>query len=49
MVWLVWPRRRTVSVLRPGQPEIELTENDELDGLDVVPGFRLPVAALFVD
>jgi hypothetical protein len=25
-----------------------LTENDTLDGQDVVPGFRCPVAAIFV-
>jgi Uma2 family endonuclease len=49
LVWIVWPRRRAVSVLRPGQPELLLTEDGELDGSDVIPGFRLPVAAIFAD
>src|SRR5439155_25883596 len=49
LVWLVWPRQRAVSVLRQGHPELLLTENDELDGGDVVPGFRMSVAAIFAD
>jgi Uma2 family endonuclease len=49
LVWIVWPRQRAVSVLRPGQPERLLTEHDELDGGDVIDGFRLPVATIFVD
>jgi hypothetical protein len=46
---LVWPRDRTVSVLRPGQPDLRLKEGDELDGGDAIPGFRLPVAPIFAD
>ncbi len=49
LVWIVWPRQHAVSVFRPGQPELWLTEDDELDGGDVIPGFRLPVASIFVD
>jgi Uma2 family endonuclease len=49
LVWIVLPRQRTVSVLLPGQPERVLHERDELDGGDVIPGFRLPVASIFAD
>jgi Uma2 family endonuclease len=47
MVVVVNPRRRTVAVHRPGQPMRLLTENDVLDGEDVVPGWRLPVRDVF--
>jgi len=46
-VFVVNPRRRTVAVHRPGAPTRLLTENDTLDGEDVVPGWTLPVQALF--
>jgi Uma2 family endonuclease len=49
LAWIVWPRQRAVSVLRPGQPEMWLTEDDELDGGDVIPGFKLPIASIFID
>lgn len=48
-VWVVYPRRRNVAVhLSPSDVRV-LGEDDELDGGDVVPGFRLPVAAIFAD
>jgi Uma2 family endonuclease len=47
LVWWVDPRRRTVAVFRHGQFVAELGEHDELDGEDVLPGFRLPVAEIF--
>jgi Uma2 family endonuclease len=46
IVWLVFPTRRVVEVHRPGQVET-LTEADTLDGSDVLPGFKLPVSAIF--
>lgn len=47
MVVVVEPRGRTVSVWR-SRTEIEvLTEADRLDGGDVVPGWRSPVAEVF--
>ncbi len=49
LVWVVDPRRRSVGEHRPGQPERVLTEADVLDGADVVPGWRLPVGALFAE
>jgi len=47
MVLVVNPRRRTVAVHRPGQPMRTLSEDDVLDGEDVVPGWKLPVRDLF--
>ena len=47
MVWVVNPKRRTVSVYRPGAGVAVLTENDALDGLEVVPGFRCDVKEIF--
>ncbi len=47
LVFVVNPRRRTVARHRPGEPVLILTEDDVLDGGDVVPGWRLPVRALF--
>ncbi len=46
-VWLVEPRSRTVSVYRSPTDVRVLTVADELDGEDVLPGFRLPVTDLF--
>ena len=47
LVWVVRPRQRTVEVRPRGQPPFTLGEGDTLDGGDVVPGFRLPVADIF--
>ncbi len=49
MVVVVDPRRRVVSVHRPGRPVRELTEADTLDGEDVVAGWSLAVGTLFAD
>lgn len=48
MVWVVNPRWRSVTVYRSATDIKTLTEIDTLDGQDVVPGFRCPVAAIFV-
>jgi len=47
MVLVVNPRRRTIAVHRPGGQVRLLAESDEIDGEDVVPGWKLPVRALF--
>ncbi|MGH2562605.1 MAG: Uma2 family endonuclease [Thermomicrobiales bacterium] len=47
LVWLALPKRRVVMVFAVGQPSITLHEDDILDGGDVLPGFRLPVADIF--
>jgi Uma2 family endonuclease len=48
LVLLVFPRPRTVEVYRPGVPLDILTVEDTLEGYDVLPGFSLPVARLFM-
>jgi Uma2 family endonuclease len=48
LVWVVNPRRRTVTVHRPSGAPIVLTVNDVLDGEQVVPGFSIRVADIFV-
>ena len=47
LVLVVQPRRRAVEVYVLGQPPRLLREGDVLDGGDVIPGFRLPVADIF--
>jgi Uma2 family endonuclease len=47
MVWVVNPRKQTVSVYRPGEDVIVLKEADALDGQRVVPGFRCDVKEIF--
>jgi Uma2 family endonuclease len=49
LAWLVLPRTRQVEVWRPGHdsPVAVLGVSDSLDGMDVLPGFTYPVAALF--
>jgi Uma2 family endonuclease len=47
MVWVINPRRRTVTVSRSGTNPVILRDPDVLDGQNVVPGFSCKVAALF--
>ena len=47
LLWVVDPEARTVTVHRPGAEPLVLGEDERLDGDDVVPGFRLPVADIF--
>jgi Uma2 family endonuclease len=47
-VWIVSPKRRTVTVHRSSKDIKVLSEQDELDGEDIVPGFRCRVAEIFV-
>ena len=47
LVWVVAPRRRTATVYRPGAAPRVLGEGAALDGEDVLPGFRLPLADLW--
>ena len=47
MVIVVNPRNRTVRVYRSLADSDLLTEQDTLDGGDVVPGWRLPVSEIF--
>jgi Uma2 family endonuclease len=49
LIWVVWPEARQVDVWRVGgdDPIATLGAGDSLDGMEVVPGFSLPVARLF--
>jgi Uma2 family endonuclease len=47
MVLVVNPRKRIVTVYRSLKDISVLTENDYLDGADVVPGWTLPVRDIF--
>jgi Uma2 family endonuclease len=41
------PRRKTVTIYRPGQKLRILSESDTLEGEEVVPGFTCQVAEAF--
>lgn len=49
LVWVLWPARRQIDVWRPGAdvPIEVLSGDDQLNGLDMLPGFIHPVAGLF--
>jgi Uma2 family endonuclease len=47
--WIIRPKRKAVVVLRPDVPDTTLNVGDELDGGDVVPGFKYRIADLFAD
>jgi len=47
LVWVVYPKTRNVVEYRPGGEARVLSEEDSLDGRDVVPGFRCRVGDLF--
>jgi len=47
LLWVVDPRARTVAVHVPNQAARVLGMGDDLDGGDVLPDFRVPVAELF--
>lgn len=47
LVWDVDPVASTVVVHRPGAEPVTLQDNQEIDGADVIPGFRCRVADFF--
>lgn len=47
-VWVLNPKWRGVSVYRSMTDVTRLSEDDELDGGEVVPGFRCKVSEIFV-
>lgn len=48
LVWVLWPRLKSVDVHMPDGRIRRLGADDELDGGDVLPGFRVRVGDLFV-
>jgi len=49
MVWVVNPKWRNVTVYRSGTDIKVFTENEELEGGEVVPGFRCHVGDIFLN
>ncbi len=47
LVWNIWPTSQTVDVWTPDTPMYTLGPQEALDGLDVLPGFALPLVDLF--
>jgi Uma2 family endonuclease len=47
LVWFIDPDKRTVRIYTAPDEFRELSEQDSLDGGDVLPGFSLPLAELF--
>lgn len=48
LVWLIDPDARAVTVLKPDGRSTRLTEADQLDGGDVLPGFSTPMYAILL-
>ncbi len=46
LVWVVDPQARLATVHHPGGQDTVLREDGILDGEDVLPGFRLPLASI---
>ncbi|CAN5185226.1 hypothetical protein BH23CHL1_BH23CHL1_21610 [soil metagenome] len=47
VVWYVDPENKSVTIHAANEPPRTLTTDDEIDGGEVLPGFRVPVAAFF--
>jgi Uma2 family endonuclease len=47
LVWVVDPKKRTVQVYTAPDQSIVLTEDQILDGGEVLPGFKLPLRKMF--
>ena len=49
MVLELNPAKKILTIYRPGREPIALGENDTFDGEELLPGFSLPLTALFKD
>lgn len=47
LVWVFYPAEEQVYVYTSPTKNVILTRNDDLDGGDVIPGFRLPLRTLY--
>jgi Uma2 family endonuclease len=47
LIWVVSPKLHTVTIYRSLTDIVVLTENDILDGAEVIPGFQIPVSEIF--
>jgi Uma2 family endonuclease len=48
-VWVIYPKQKSIHVYASTTQIQGLQLGDELDGGELIPGFRLPLAALFED
>lgn len=48
LVWVISPRRKSVTVYRPDQSPQVLLSDETLDGQDVIAGFELPLREIFI-
>jgi Uma2 family endonuclease len=46
LIWVMYPSLKSIMVRKPGAVK-ELTQDDMLDGEDVLPGFRVKVSEIF--
>lgn len=49
LVWVVDPKRQTITVHRPASEPVTLSSDDDLSGEDVLPGFEYRVGNVFDD
>ena len=49
LLWIVYPETKTVEIYAPGEPMRWVSIDGELDGGDVLPGFKLAVKEIFPD
>jgi Uma2 family endonuclease len=47
VVWVARPAKRTVTIYRAGETARVLTEDDDLEDRDLLPGFRYPLRRMF--
>lgn len=48
LVWVLYPKRRSLAIYRPDHPEpVVLSEQDAIENLPELPGFRCAVAEFF--
>ncbi len=47
LIWIINPAGRSVQILRQDGSSGRLLESDDLDGEDLLPGFRCKIASLF--
>ncbi|MDQ3817352.1 MAG: Uma2 family endonuclease [Acidobacteriota bacterium] len=48
LVWTVNPRQKSVTIHRAAKDALTLSEDDELSGEDVVPGFQCRLPEIFI-
>ncbi len=46
-IWIVEPATKTVTIYRSHQDVIVFTQDQEIEGGDVIPGFRIKVSEIF--